>query len=88
MLLRPNLIHQPELDSIDPDVSEHSDPDGGGEATEWFARHRVPDRHACSTDPTMAYDSCDAIYTSEANYYGKKFLRMAGMPAILKNFLP
>ena len=61
MLLRPNLIHQAEVDSIDPDVSEHSDPDGGGEATEWFARHRVPDRHACSTDPTMAYDSCDAI---------------------------
>ena len=41
-----------------------------------------------STDPTLAYDPCDAIYTSEASYYGKKFLRMTGIAQMLHALQP
>ena len=36
----------------------------------------------------MAYDPNDAIYTSEASVYGKKFLRMAGIVQMLHAFYP
>ena len=39
-------------------------------------------------EPNMAYGSNDAILQSEASYYGKKFLRMAGIVKMLHAFNP
>ena len=39
-------------------------------------------------DATWAYGSNDRIMCSEANYYGKKFLRMAGIVQMLHAFKP
>ena len=61
-----------------------SEQSGGGEATEWFSRHIVPDHHAVCTDPTMASRSEPSEASSRGKgVYGKqKFLRMDGYAKI------
>ena len=45
--------------------------------------HIVPDHHAVRKVPTLAHDPNDRILWGEANNYGKKFLRMAGIVQML-----
>ena len=45
--------------------------------------HIVPDHHAVRKVPTLAHDPNDGILQGEASYYGKKFLRMAGIVQML-----